>query len=300
MPSGYLHRRCALAACEAAGITPQETDALTLGSQGPDPLFTLGMFPLRLKNRPLPYGHLLHQARTGAFLCALTRRAKDLGDAERAFAMGFLTHYALDTTFHPYVYAHSYDGRARYSSAKHLRTEKRWDSIFYRKDGHRGTPVVMPGVNETRAIWPRIAALWAAAFREVFAEDAATEAQLLTALSDTARVNRLTHSPAGIKYALVWLLERLIGKPGLATSQMTPRRFPKGDHLNARRLPWRPPAQPDLVRDEGFHELYTAAVRRAAELLRAALAYYDGAMDGAAFAAVVGNAGYDTGMESKP
>ena len=76
MPSGYLHQLCAERACGMAGITPVEGDALCLGAQGPDPLFVLGMFPLRLSSRPSKVGALIHQHRTGAFLCALADRAK--------------------------------------------------------------------------------------------------------------------------------------------------------------------------------------------------------------------------------
>lgn len=300
MPSGYLHQRCALAAGEAAGVTPADLSAFILGAQGPDPLFTLGMFPLSLKSKPLPYGGMLHKRRTGAFLATLMRRAKDCGTAERAYAMGFLTHYALDSTVHPYVYAHSLNASGEYSSPVHMTLEKRWDSIYYRADGHRGTPVAMPCAEETRAVWPAVARLWAAAFAETFGDEAPSESQILTALSDTARANRLTHSPAGVKYALMWLVERLIGRPGLITSQITPRFVPKADLTNERRLPWRAPAQPDIPRDEGLSDLYGAAVRRAGSLLRAAADFYDGRIDCAALAEIIGNAGYDTGMESNP
>lgn len=133
MPSGYLHQLCAERACGMAGITPVEGDALCLGAQGPDPLFVLGMFPLRLSSRPSKVGALIHQHRTGAFLCALADRAKRGTAVERAFTMGFFTHYALDSTVHPYVYSQSLDRHGRYSSALHMRLEKRWDALYYRR-----------------------------------------------------------------------------------------------------------------------------------------------------------------------
>lgn len=62
---------------------------------------------------------------------------------------------------------------------------------------------------------------------------------MLRAFADAARVNRLTHSPLGGKYALVWVLERIIGKPCLVTSQMAPR-FPlHGDIENTAHHAWR-------------------------------------------------------------
>lgn len=300
MPSGYLHKRCAEQACALSGVTPAPHGALIFGAQGPDPLFLLGMFPLRPSGKPLLYGHTLHMARTGAFLRALLATARGRGAAERAYAMGFLTHYALDSTVHPYVYAHSATKKGRYSSSTHMRLEKRWDSLYYRRDGYRGTSVTMPGVLESKADWPKIAALVAEACRAVYPDMNLTEAMLLTAYRDSVRANRLSHSPSGVKYALVWLLERLIGKPRLATSHMAPRFLSQKDIENRAHLPWHAGANPGVARREGLDELFEAAVRRAAELLAAANQFYDGALDEAALHAVIGNVGYDTGMESRP
>ena len=217
MPSGYLHKRCAERACEVSGITPAHSDVLILGSQGPDPLFLLGMFPLSLQSAPLPYGNTLHTSRTGPFLCSLAGHSRERGAVERAYAMGFLTHYALDSTVHPYVYAHSLDAAGRYSSGLHMRLEKQWDTLYYRRDGHRGTSVTMPGVRESKPHWPQVASVWAIAIRDIYPDMGLSEADILKALADAERSNRLTHSPHGFKYALVWALERLIGKPMLAT-----------------------------------------------------------------------------------
>lgn len=301
MPSGYLHKRCARQACEISGITPVETDVMVLGAQGPDPLFMLGIFPLRPSSRPSKLGNLLHQHRTGAFLRTLCRLAKENGgDVERAYALGFLTHYALDSTVHPYVYSQSYTAEGKYSSVLHTSLEKNWDSLYYQREGHKGTPVLMAGVTETRAQWPRIAALWQAAIAEVFPEQNVTVEMIEKALSDADRANGLTHSPRGVKYRVVGVLERIIGKPGLGTSQMAPLHPDQSDITNEAGRPWRNPAEPEEERTETVQELLDTAARRAAELLSAARQYFDGELDIEAFGAIIGNAGYDTGLESLP
>lgn len=303
MPSGYLHARCARLASEACGVFPTNADVMTLGAQGPDPLFTLGIFPLRPASAsavPDPLGGMLHQRRTGAYLCALLRRARAGSTIQRNWALGALTHYALDSTVHPYVYAHSYTPEGKYSSRLHLMLEKQWDGLYARRDGFSGTPVVMPGVEETRAHWTEIIALWQGAIGDAFPEEGDTADRLRAALEYSARADRLTHSPRGIKYACLWLLERVIGQPKLITSQMTPRFPTKEDIENRSHTPWHNPADPEIARTEGLEELYAAAVARAATLLEAARAYFDGALAEGALAEVVGNLGYDTGMESKP
>lgn len=300
MPSGYLHALCAQRACALSGVTPVRAEVMTLGAQGPDPLFTLGLFPLRPSSRPGKLGSLLHEYRTGAFLHALCRRAKDGSDVDRDFALGFLTHYALDSTVHPYVYAHSAKADGSYSSSVHMRLEKHWDALYYHREGYRGTPVIMPGPKETQPLWPEIARLLSGAIRDVFPEQEVSWENISEALSGTAYVNRLTHSPRGVKYGFVWLAERIVGKPGVATSQMTPRFPSKADITNSAHRPWHSPFEPDVERTEGLEELYERGTNRAAELLAAGRRYFDQALDEEGLARVIGNVGYDSGMQSKP
>ncbi|MDR0930070.1 MAG: zinc dependent phospholipase C family protein [Oscillospiraceae bacterium] len=299
MPSGYLHKRCAEEAARRAGLPIAAPEAYLLGAMGADPLFMLGIFPLRLNSRPLRYGHMVHQRRTGAFLLALLRQGRAGGAAAHGFALGFLTHYALDTTVHPYVYAHSVGSDGRYHSRIHMRLEKQWDTLFFRQDGGRGTAVTTPGIAEAQAIWPEIAAIWARATAEVFPGEALSEAMALKALQDAARANRLTHSPRGGKYALVWAAERIIGKAGLATAQMAPRFLPRGDFVNAGHRPWRNPAAPGVKRSEGLAELWEAALEKAQALLLAGDKYLSGEMAEAEMARAIGNLGYGTGVEAE-
>lgn len=296
MPSGYLHLTCAIRAMERAGLSGLSREAFILGAHGPDPLFTLGIFPLRFSSKPLPYGKALHTTRTGAHLMALLERAKGAGIAQRSFAMGFLTHYALDSTVHPYVYAHSDDPKKGYSSALHMRLEKQWDALYHRRDGGRGTPYAMPGISEAKPFWPAVAALWQSALAEAYPELSITADALLKAFSDAERAGRLTHSGTGIKYAAVWCLERLLGRPALLTSQMTPRFVSRKDIENSAHRTWRAKSEPLRERTEGLSELFEMAVERAAALLLFAERYFRDELSSQALAEAIGNVGYDTGM----
>ena len=140
MPGGFYHQCCAERACAVSGITPVRMEAFRLGAQGPDPLFLIGMFPLSLKSRPSKLAGAMHKRRTGQFICALAREAKKAGNVERAYVLGYLTHYAIDSAVHPYVYSQSYDKKGRYSSPKHMGMERGWDTEMWRAAGHRGTP----------------------------------------------------------------------------------------------------------------------------------------------------------------
>lgn len=300
MPSGYLHQVCAEQVLEKSGATHVNVCTLVLGAQGPDPLFMMGMFPLSPSKRPLPYGHMLHTYRTGKFLCTLVQGAKAAGTAERSYAMGFLTHYALDSTVHPYVYAVSLNRRGKYSSLIHMNLEKHWDTLYYQRCGRRGISYVMPGISESRPQWEPIAALLSDTFTSVFPERPLTHQMVMGALADSERANRLAYSPRGIKYAAIWLAERVIGQPRLGTAQMAPHKPSGKDIVNAARKPWQNPANPEAERDDGLTELFDLAIGRGVELVRAACAYFDGRVEIDDFAQVAGNVGYGTGMESEP
>lgn len=87
--------------------TGEERAAFLIGNQGPDPFF----FRVRTVNiRPcMELGHRMHAARVTRQFQALRDGvsrlpARDAGIG-RAFALGLLSHYALDRIAHPFVYA---------------------------------------------------------------------------------------------------------------------------------------------------------------------------------------------------
>lgn len=89
------------------GDTDDERDAFLLGCQGPDPLFYLATTPHLA--RLWHIGSLMHKDFTTELMYGLSQSrvaidTEDIGIAH-AYAFGFLCHYALDSTAHPYIYA---------------------------------------------------------------------------------------------------------------------------------------------------------------------------------------------------
>lgn len=86
------------------GADDNARDAFLLGNIGPDPLFCLGVLPRCVSFRHV--GSVMHAERPAEMLDALHRRCTVGGnDATRAYALGFLCHYLLDSAAHPLVYA---------------------------------------------------------------------------------------------------------------------------------------------------------------------------------------------------
>ncbi len=92
------------------GDSRDEADAFLLGSQGPDPLFYLALNPAYLRHARI--GSTFHRENPNELLVAFKESLDVLSEAEapigRAYALGFLCHYALDAKVHPFVYFNEY------------------------------------------------------------------------------------------------------------------------------------------------------------------------------------------------
>ena len=92
------------------GIDPEQRFAFLLGNQGPDPLFYARANPSISEFSAL--GSIMHSQDTDkilmAFHDALDTFTPDEKPIGRAYLLGFLCHYLLDSTVHPLVYANQY------------------------------------------------------------------------------------------------------------------------------------------------------------------------------------------------
>lgn len=92
------------------GGTRDECEAFLLGNQGPDPLFYSVMSPRLSKFNRL--GSTLHNEKPSELLYALKCSFSILDERElpigRAYALGFICHYTLDSSMHPLVFFNEY------------------------------------------------------------------------------------------------------------------------------------------------------------------------------------------------
>lgn len=142
MPSSITHQ---LVAEEALKLLPPEAKAAAerfpdeyfLGCQGPDMFFFY-----RIGNRSeYNLGKFLHRYRVydvfSLFLSALRGKegAPRFGETEKmqalSYVLGYITHYAADTAFHPFVY--NYLKEYRCEKRVHQQMENDWDVWFLRE-----------------------------------------------------------------------------------------------------------------------------------------------------------------------
>lgn len=93
------------------------------GLLGPDPYLFYRWYVPPFRNRVNGYSSAMHRERTGEFLTELARRSK--GDrGVFSYLCGFLCHYALDSTAHPYI-----NEKAGHSAAVHMAVEHKLDKL---------------------------------------------------------------------------------------------------------------------------------------------------------------------------
>ena len=298
MPASYVHQSVAQTTCDALSLFVEPTlrSAVLAGSEGPDPFF-FSFFSMPGKPVAPKLGSILHTQRTDDFMLALCDACA--GSAlTRAYACGFIAHYGTDTTFHPFVYAHSLTAGGAYSGTLHCTLEHQLETLHYRRQGHTtGLPRQMGGFAALDASARRqIAAALSRAISAVFPQYAMRTERVKRAFDDAAGLCDLLHSESGRRYSAFSAITRPMRLDRALQAHMMPKEPPHTDIANDAHEPWASIWTPDQVRCDGFDDLYRKAVARCAELMRAADGYMQGHVAYATLRALHGGNSYDSGL----
>ena len=298
MPASYVHQCVASSICDALSLfdSPQLRAAVLAGSEGPDPLF-FSVIPTPGAPLVPKMGSMLHTRKTDEFLLALAD-ACSKSELTRAYCCGFFTHYAADTTFHPFIYAHSLTEDGSYSSVAHCTLEHQIETLHYRRQGHtRGLPQQMAGFAKLRSgDKDEIARALSAAMDKVFPGEHLGVFRVRRSFDDAVNLCRILHSERGIKFRALGSLLRPFSLDAPLHSHMMPAEPPDADILNEAHRPWSSIWTPDQIRTDGFDELFAAACQRGSQLVSAAYGYMHGDVSFATLRALHGGLSYDSGL----
>ena len=292
MPEAYTHLRCAQGGAALARIRPQDPEAFAAGANGPDIFFCYRCWlPAARRGQNLPaLGSWLHRHNTGAFLLALLDHART--PVQQSYALGFLTHYAVDRVLHPYVGAISGPQGPYHRPGGHGYFEGALDSALHRHDtGDGAVPVrdSLPRLTGSRLA--EVGVLLQQALQEACGVQVTREA-----LADTFHHSwywrRMFVSRLRIKRGFFWLVEPLFGGRSHITGHMTPA------HLRCKELPaqWTDPAT-GLWKHADLEQLLGEAQRRSAAYLEVGVGYWQGKLDRSQLKRILGSASYDTDTE---
>ncbi len=298
MPASYTHQCIARDAARSLSLfkDDQLRAALTAGSEGPDPFF-FSLIPVPGTLYAPTLGSMMHTQKTSDFLIALAKACAS-SETTRAYCCGFLSHYAADTTFHPFVYAHSRDEMGRYSGTVHCTLEHAMETLLYRRRGHdTGVPQQMAGfIRLAKENKDEIARALSAALDEVFPEYRLGLARVRRSFEDASFFCTLLRSPSGRRYRAFGALAGVAGLDKALHAHMMPAEPPKSDVANDTHSPWASPWEQEKTRTENFDGLFAVAVARAETLMSAALSFMTGELEESALRSLIGDLSYDSGL----
>lgn len=261
------------------GGSKDEADAFLLGNQGPDPLFYSVVAPRLLPYRKL--GHIMHTEKPSELLTAF-REGVDLLPEEqravgRAYVLGFLCHYALDSTAHPFIFAQEHalcdagvPGLSRDDGSEvHAVIESELDELVLTTKTGEDITTFNPSTRILRAsnlVMATVSKLYSYVALSVYGINIPAD-MFSASLRSFRTVQRAFYSPSGAKRALVGRLEEVLRPYSFfAAMSHRPKKVLTSQFDNHEHATWTNPFTGERS-DAGFWNLYERALDRAVDAI---------------------------------
>lgn len=271
MPACLTHNQFAtdvLSRLEEPGL---DRCAFAWGAQGPDFLFCHRYFKT-MRDKSLKtlqeYGSALHKSPPSGTLGAMRDFVKSHKDPiYRSYVLGFLCHYSLDSTAHPFVNARAAEmAGARENETQgtmHGEIEAALDAIVLRwKTGRLPSEVKLKDCfPKNEGVQRMIARLYREVLFAVYNAEVSEEA-LYQATKDAHLLFAACNDRTGLKRSLFNVIEK--GRPHYITSHLVPiTEDPEEDFANTAHAEWKHQGE---AHAEDFFELYDKALELAVKL----------------------------------
>lgn len=246
-----------------------------LGLQGPD-IFFYDLISWCFGNENP--GPIAHTTNTGALLSHLletpelfsTEKERDIA---RTYVLGFIGHYLLDSTCHPYVYARTgYGQEGKYSTWRHLYLESDIDRtlLWFYQHRHPSEFHQDESIALTKEQANVLSILLYSAFHETFPDMPLSRHTILRAMYAIRKETGMLRDPSGRKKALIRRFEGLVpGYPVLSPLVPSDTLLFHPDPCNRKRRMWRNPWDKSLSSTESFFDLFDSAQKEYSRLLNA-------------------------------
>ena len=279
-----------------------------LGTQGPDIFFYY--MPGQLRKRSRGIGTQMHLSDLGVFLVEMARAAKEAHPKARdvifAYTAGFVMHYALDVSAHPYVYAMTHHDNAPRikNSADHRKFETAIDVAMLRlmsskkpADYNQWELIAADGYQMYTA-----SAAMSEVLKGVYDRDIPVKI-VRRAMRFTVYLTRLLQSRKGRRKRWMELVENVTIRENLFSALVHMQEVSgECDCLNAKKSTWHAPwEKEDETHNDSFVERYQSAVEEGAKMINFLYEYVYRNVDLQELIETIGNRSLKTGMncESK-
>ncbi|MEG2928522.1 MAG: zinc dependent phospholipase C family protein [Oscillospiraceae bacterium] len=291
MPDSYAHKYNGQNAMKIAGYTPRCYSAFILGCNGPDPLFSYKMYLPFHKSDINELGGKMHKEKTGRFLQNLFRYAKT--NTQKDYCLGFLCHYSLDSTLHPYVnYITSAYGSPYNIKHGHGYFESALDSyISHRECGKWAAEPAEYFPEMKRMQLDQIINLFKRAVEATYEGVSYPREEYLRAFKDFRLTKLWMYSPSGWKFPVASVLEKLLGLgSGFIVCHMQPcKREIKNIHM------WRN-TPVGFFCTATIEELFGRGDYMSADYIKVGISYFSGQYSVDDLLEDIGNKSYETGL----
>ncbi len=280
MPAAYIHEQISRKALSNFKKLPffmeNNIDAFELGAQGPDPLFYHGVLNIFEKDkRPNLLGEEIHKKKVRRFFRALLTHVQKQQGASFAWLLGFVCHYATDSTIHPYVYFTTNNEDGMSNTTRHLVLESQFDTWYYRYLKNKGIPR-QAGCLQRLAKEQKhdVSCVLYLAANDVFPEFRLTYRQAFNAIGDMDKVIGLLYSTRKIKHNIFTFLENIVRRPQILTRHAAAQMLPDYDFINTDKSGWKNPWDDTLEYNYSFLELFDLAVELSVKYMQVATAFF--------------------------
>ena len=279
----YLFARRVLALCEQRQIPVFDRDMAMIGAQGPDVFFFHRAFPWQIGAQGFGAGQAMHRGSAAALMAAFRNsvHAETVAPAlVKGYMQGFLCHYALDRTAHPFVLYWQQELRrqqphyGKQDHQYHFRIESALDTWLLQRETGRTirdfslTTLIPPDRDGRYAAFAR---LYRPLYRDLLHQPGVSLA-------------RLEQAPGDMRQALFWMTDRrgwrrtvlrgaeaLLRQGPLGTSLLRPVDTADWDYANEAHRPWHNPYQPQITMTDSFYDLCQQAAAEAVDMIAAFL-----------------------------
>ncbi len=291
MADNYTHRCNANNALKISGYNPRNINAFIWGANGPDPLFCYQMYnPLR-KYHLSKLATVMHNERTGLFLQNLFRMAAT--DRQKDYRLGFLCHYALDCTIHPYVnFVTSTYGSSYNIPSGHGYFESALDSMLsFNLTGNYAADYNAYRPRTEKMYMDQIVTLFKKAVDATYPEHNYPLIEYAKAFKDFRTIKKLFYSPSKSAFPVAYIVEKALGfSEGFVMSHMQPCNRP----LQSFKI-WYNEAV-SLYSVESLENILARADQLAADNILLGLEYFKGIYNEDDLLEDIGNKSYETGI----
>ena len=273
----FLHAQKALNYFQNGKSVPVVPDAFLWGAQGPDFLFYCNRYPWRKGEGLRPYGDRLHDelpSRLLGCMRAYYRSCRPEWEPFlRSYLYGFLCHYSLDRTAHPYVHAQIENLRKEYTdrseSFLHCMIESELDVIVLRMERNMlptdfNLKSAVPWNDEVLTV---IASLYVSVLNSLYGETSSV-GQVMRAMKDCRQIQGLLNDRTTFKKSLLESLEKRKHSYCFSCFFRGISEEDGYDYANVLSTGWRWPPDSPRMRNDSFFDLYETSARESAGFMK--------------------------------